>query len=242
MKQSEWFSDWFNTSYYHILYKDRDEEEAEFFIRNLISYIQPSKETEFLDLACGKGRHSIFLNSLGYKVWGCDLAEQSICCAENNENERLHFFVQDMRDPLPRNFDVVLNLFTSFGYFEDSEDNFKTFQSVAQRMNPGGLFVVDFLNAHKIREGLIPFETKIIDGIEFHITKHISNKRVIKTIDFQIEDERHEYAESVSLLEKSDFMDFAEKAGLQLKTEFGSYDLKPFQSHSERLILIFEKA
>ncbi|MCB0477005.1 MAG: class I SAM-dependent methyltransferase [Crocinitomicaceae bacterium] len=241
MKQSEWFSDWFNTSYYHILYKDRDDQEAEHFIRNLLDYLKPSKEDHFLDLACGKGRHSIYLNSLGYHVWGCDLADASIACAKESENERLHFFVQDMREPVSTKFDIVLNLFTSIGYFEDDQDNYKTFKSVAQCLNSGGLFVLDFLNAEQVNKELIPEEIKEIEGIQFHISKEIFNNQVYKKIRFEAEGEKREYCECVSLLKREDFMSYAQQAGLQLKAEFGNYDLHPFSNDSERLILIFEK-
>ena len=63
----EWFSNWFNSTYYHLLYKSRDFVEAENFINNLIDKYKFPKHNLFLDLACGKGRHSIFLNKKGYK-------------------------------------------------------------------------------------------------------------------------------------------------------------------------------
>lgn len=241
MEQNEWFSDWFNTTYYHILYKERDDSEAEHFISNLLQVLNPSKETKFLDLACGKGRHSIFLNSLGYKVWGCDLAEESIKAAREYENERLHFFVQDMREETSQHFDFILNLFTSIGYFDDREDNFKTFQAISSSLNTKGIFVLDFLNEEKVRNEIIPLQTKVIDGIHFEISKYLEDGKVVKKIEFEAEGKRHEYYERVDLLSKTDFLNFAEKADLKLIAEFGDYDLSPFHSDSDRLILIFQK-
>jgi SAM-dependent methyltransferase len=126
-----WFKEWFNTPYYHILYKDRDFVEAENFIRNLTQDLQLSKDAKIIDLACGKGRHSVFLQQLGYEVLGVDLSEESI---EHNkqfetsstETLKLTFEVHDMRNELYPNVssekvNAVFNLFTSFGYFDDDE-------------------------------------------------------------------------------------------------------------------------
>ncbi|MFN5878833.1 MAG: SAM-dependent methyltransferase, partial [Flavobacteriales bacterium] len=70
MSSKEWFADWFDTPYYHILYKNRNDEEAAHFIENLIEFIQLDLGSRVLDLACGKGRHSVTLNKLGYNVLG----------------------------------------------------------------------------------------------------------------------------------------------------------------------------
>ncbi len=73
-----WFAKWFDTKYYHILYKDRDYQEARMFIDNITSYLNLPEKAKVLDLACGKGRHSIYLNKLGFDVVGADLSENSI--------------------------------------------------------------------------------------------------------------------------------------------------------------------
>ena len=112
---SEWFGTWFDSEYYHLLYKDRDFTEAEAFVNKLVDYMQPTPEALIHDLACGKGRHSIHLNKLGLNVEGSDYSANSIKHAKEFENERLHFFEHDMRLAMPKKYDYVLNLFTSFG-------------------------------------------------------------------------------------------------------------------------------
>ena len=72
MEKSDWFTSWFNTSYYHTLYKDRNDEDAQLFMKNITSFLNLPKTNHILDLPCGKGRHAVFLNSLGYKVTGAD--------------------------------------------------------------------------------------------------------------------------------------------------------------------------
>ena len=70
---NNWFSSWFDSPYYHILYKERNFREAQIFIDNLTFYLNMDEGSKVLDLACGKGRHSIYLNQLGYDVLGVDL-------------------------------------------------------------------------------------------------------------------------------------------------------------------------
>ena len=73
-----WFAIWFNTPYYHLLYKNRNQSEAEHFIQNLLQQLKPSKEAVFLDVACGKGRHSKFIHQNGFNIHGIDLSSESI--------------------------------------------------------------------------------------------------------------------------------------------------------------------
>src|ERR1039458_8673099 len=127
----DWFATWFNTPYYHLLYGKRDTNEAAFFLDNLLNYLNLKKASRCWDLNCGKGRHAVYLHEKGYEVIGTDLSEESIKCAKQFESEDLHFYTHDMRNLLYANyFDVVFNLFTSFGYFKNNRDDEKVFQSV----------------------------------------------------------------------------------------------------------------
>jgi SAM-dependent methyltransferase len=242
-KNTEWFSDWFNSPYYHKLYNNRDYEEADFFVSNLISYLNLPTNATIWDLACGKGRYSIKLNKLGYSIVGTDLSRNSIKEANQFSNEKLDFFVHDMRTPFRINFfDAVFNLFTSIGYFDNEKDNFKVFESVYSSLKPNGVFVIDFFNAIRVKNCFVE-NTKIErDGTSFKITKSIKENRIIKRIEFEVNGKQEFYEEKVFLYQKGDFMNFAEKAGFKLKNCFGDYSMNPFnEENSERLILIFGK-
>lgn len=238
-----WFKDWFNTSYYHTLYGQRDENEAKLFINNLLNFLNPHDGAVFLDLACGKGRHSFDLSSHGYKVCGVDLSTESIAEAKKLANTHLEFDVHDMRKPYRlSHFDYVCNLFTSFGYFDEQNDNLLTLSAVFQELKPNGVFVQDFFNASKVQKNLIPYELKSIAGIDFEITKEIIDKRVIKTIRFTDQNEDFEFQEKVSLFDLEDFKAMYHKSGLDLLHVFGDYQLNAFDpENSDRLILIAHK-
>lgn len=241
-KNSEnWFSTWFDTPYYHILYKNRNDEEAQTFMDNITHYLNMPENGTILDLACGKGRHSIYLNKLGYQVTGVDLSENSIAIAKESSNETLQFKTHDMREPMNETFDAVFNLFTSFGYFDTHEDNIKTLKAIKESINEYGFGVIDFFNADFIIENLVAEETKEIDGITFNIKRSLENKKIIKEIRFEDKGESFFFTEKVSAFTLTDFEEMMEEAGIYLLEIFGDYKLRKFyKSQSERLILLFK--
>lgn len=241
LAEKNWYSSWFDTPYYHILYKDRNDEEAQEFMQNLVTFLDLPKKASILDLACGKGRHAVYLNQLGFDVTGVDLSENSISYARQFENDSLHFFTHCMCEPLERRFDAVFNLFTSLGYFEDEKDNLESIKAIKMELKPGGYGVIDFMNVEKVLNQLIPAEVKTVEGIDFHITRQLSKGYILKNIRFEDDDEEYSYTEKVKALTLEDFLGYFKKAGIQLLHVFGNYQLEKFDAeNSDRLILIFK--
>ena len=202
----DWFATWFNSPYYHTLYKDRDLQEAETFVDALVSYLDLPRGTHALDLACGKGRHSLHLRQKGFNVIGLDLSEASIAEAKLSEQDGLEFYEHDMRSLYWHEyFDLVVNLFTSFGYFHNKEDDQKTISSVADSLKQDGLFVLDFMNATKVKTNLVAYEEKTIDNVRFEITRVVENGVIIKRIHVIDGDVELDFEEQVDALELSDF-------------------------------------
>lgn len=239
----QWFEQWFNSPYYHLLYRHRDQGEAGAFIKNLVAFLKPEDDAHFLDLACGSGRHSLFLNKLGYKVSGADISTNNIEMAKNYEREGLDFMVHDMRNPLPGGpYDFILNLFTSFGYFEEDADQLKTLHSVKDGLTQKGMFVLDFLNAHKVIRELVPEEEQVHEGVQFKIKRYVQNGWLYKEIDITDGHERSHFREEVRVLTDKDFHGLFEQAGLKISNIFGDYQLHPYQPQtSDRLILCASK-
>lgn len=236
-----WFASWFDTPYYHILYKERDEAEAQHFMDNLTHYLNLPEDAKILDLACGKGRHSMYLNTLGFDVTGADLSENSIAEASAAANEKLHFKVHDMRIPFEEKFDAVFNLFTSFGYFENDEDNLTTLKAIHDSLSEYGFAVIDFMNTNYVINNLVPEEVKTVEGIDFHIKRYVKDHHIYKEIDFEDKGEKFHFTEKVKALTLSDFEQMMEEAGIYLLDVFGDYKLRKFyKNDSERLIMIFK--
>lgn len=240
-KNKAWYASWFDTPYYHILYKERDQDEAQLFIDNLTQYLNLEEDSKVLDLACGKGRHAIYLNSLGYDVIGADLSENSINAAKEFENDKLHFYVHDMREPWEEKFDAIFNLFTSFGYFCEQEDNVKTLKALHDSLSEFGLGVIDFMNVKKVMNNLVLEELKVIEGIEFHIKRRHEGGFIYKDINFLADGENHQYTEKVKALTLEDFEKMMAENDIYLLDVFGDYKLRKFvENESDRLIMIFK--
>ncbi|MBB4803248.1 SAM-dependent methyltransferase [Flavobacterium nitrogenifigens] len=236
-----WYSSWFDTPYYHILYKDRNYREAQIFMDNLTHYLNLPEKAKVLDLACGKGRHSIYLNQLGFDVLGADLSENSILEASKNSNETLHFKVHDMREPFEEKFDAIFNLFTSFGYFENDDDNLTTLKAIKESLSEYGFAVIDFMNVTNVIENLVPEEVKTVEDIDFHIKRYVEDGHIFKEIDFEDKGRKYHFTEKVKALTLKDFQDMMDEAGIFLLDIFGDYKLKKFhKTESERLIMIFK--
>ena len=238
-----WFAHWFDSPYYHTLYKNRDEKEAQHFIDNLIAHLQIKKDSKLIDIACGKGRHATYFNSLGLDVVGIDLSPNSIASAKKNENETLQFSVHDMREIYQKNhFDVVTNLFTSFGYFDNEKDEQRAINAMATNLKPEGVLIIDFMNAEKVITNLVANEQKIIDGITFNITRKTESNHIIKDIEILDKVIKQHFQEKVKALTLDDFSNFISKAGLKIIDIFGNYMLEGFDDiTSDRLILICKK-
>ncbi|WP_334057923.1 class I SAM-dependent DNA methyltransferase [Polaribacter sp. P097] len=239
MKTKEWFTDWFNTPYYHILYKDRNDADAQLFMTNITEFLALPKTTHILDLPCGKGRHSVYLNSLGYKVTGGDLAENSIAKAKVFENDTLKFKVHDMREPFNNSYDAIFNLFTSFGYFEDDKEDLLILENIKNGLKNKGYFVFDFLNVELVKRNLVVSETKIVEDITFNITREIKDGFIIKTINFFADDKHRSYTERVKYLDEAKIRAYFHKVGFTIENTFGDYHLNTFDvNNSNRLIFV----
>lgn len=240
MSKREWFGEWFDSPFYHILYQDRDHTEAMHFIDNVVEYLQPAPDARFLDLACGKGRHSIYLNEKGYDVTGLDLSPQNIEYARQYSNSRLRFVQHDMRQVyMTQSFDYVVNLFTSFGYFDTKEEHQAAICAVSKSLKSGGVFLLDFLNPYAVINELVPQEIKSSDGIDFHITRRFDGEFILKDIEFLHKGESYQYQEKVKAIRRVEFLDYFEKAGLKVIELFGNYDMAPYDKEkSDRLIFL----
>jgi SAM-dependent methyltransferase len=240
-----WFKDWFNSPYYHQLYFKRDKEEATKFINKLIEYLKPGKESLMLDIACGRGRHSRILASMGFDVTGIDLAVESIKEAKKYETENLHFFVHDMRLPFWINyFDYAFNFFTSFGYFNTRREHDNSIRTIAQSIKPGGIFVLDYLNAHYAEDHLVHKSELKIDDITYFITKWFDENHFYKKIIVEDDGLKKpiEHQEKVAKFSLGDFTEMLAYHQLQVQEVFGDYNFNSYHvKNSPRMVIISKK-
>ncbi|GAB4378246.1 MAG: class I SAM-dependent methyltransferase [Salibacteraceae bacterium] len=237
----QWFETWFDSPYYHKLYRHRDETEARQFIDALLRFLQPLRGASFLDVACGKGRHARYLASLGYDVTGVDLSKRNIEYAKRFETDNLKFFIRDIRQPLEvGTFDCVLNLFTSFGYFDTVQEHDDALRNMCACLNPGGRFVLDFMNVAYVKKHLVKSEKVRVGEVDFHISRSFDPPFITKSIKVVHDSEQKTFTERVYAFTRDDLTEMLHKAGLRVLNCFGNYSLQPFDDDQPRVIIIAE--
>lgn len=245
MAPRPWFKEWFNSPYYHLLYTGRNEQEAADFIDALLGYLQPTPGCRMLDVACGRGRHSRYLEARGFDVTGIDLSPNSIAYAKAFEGERLHFYQHDMRLPFwIRYFDYAFNFFTSFGYFNTRREHDNALRTMAQSLTGQGILVLDYLNVRYWENNLQHRMEREQDGVLFHITKWMDETHFYKKIEIEDEQLDHplEFCEKIAKFSLGDFTEMLAFQGLQVKDVFGDYRLGPYRpTESPRLVVVAQK-
>lgn len=244
-QENEWYKDWFNSPYYHMLYENRDETEAATFIDRLIAYLHPKPGARMLDIACGKGRHSIQLANKGYAVTGIDISPSSILEASSTQSDNPEFFIHDMRHAFRINYyDYAFNFFTSFGYFDTYRDHLNAIRSMTLSLKKDGHFILDYLNPAYVMQHLESYSEIKKDQIIFRIERSYNQQYFYKKISIRLpyESPPLTFTEKVANLNLNSFTEMFAMNGLSLEEVFGDYTLSPFMQHdSPRMIMIFRK-
>ena len=246
MPNETWFKDWFSSPYYHMLYQNRDDDEAFDFIKKLIDHLQPLPQSLMLDVACGKGRHSKALAEMGFDVTGIDISASSIIEAKESEHDTLQFFQHDMRLPFWINyFDYAFNFFTSFGYFKTRREHDNAIRTIAQSLKPKGIFVIDYLNVHYAEDHPEKIINKTVNDILFHISKWHDEQHFFKQIqitDPSTKSLKHLYTEKVAKFSLGDFTEMLAYQNIQVQEVYGDYQLGRYDVlESPRMIIVAQK-
>jgi len=241
--QKEWFEEWFDSPYYPLLYSNRNYSEAELFLSGLINVLELKPTDNIIDLACGRGRHSVFLNKKGFNVTGVDLSVQSIKEAQTFQNKNLHFKVADLRAlQLNQKYNIALNLFTSFGYFDCLNTNLLVLKNIHRLLLPNGILVIDFFNLHTTLKGLVQHEEKLISNVKFTINRNLQLGNIVKQILVEHNGYRHIFYEKVQALDLNDFEMCLGNSGFKIMKIYGNYLLESYHKESSsRLIIIAQK-
>ncbi|MDV2886709.1 class I SAM-dependent methyltransferase [Alkalihalophilus pseudofirmus] len=238
-----WYKEHFNEDYLRI-YKHRNDNLAHQELTQLMKFVPVVQGQSLLDLCCGNGRHSRWFAKQGFRVTGVDLSPVLLGEARKGEHaEDIHYVRSDMRDlSYKDNFDLVVNLFTSFGYFKEDEQNKKVLQNAYDALKLNGYFVFDYLNPSFLENNLVPFSKDIIDDLSILQYRMIVNNTVVKKIKVEDNGALREYEERVKLYERATLDVMLKEAGFTIIHTFGDYDGSEFQSReSSRLIYICQK-
>lgn len=141
----DWWRSYFDGAYLREFGKWMDPVEDRAQVARLLDVLALPAGARLLDLACGQGRHAHLLAEAGFDVTGFDYSRELLKRAKaRGTGPSLRYHRGDMRRlPLRwrRRFDAVVNLFTSFGFFDDPADDAAVLKGVARVLKPGGVFV-----------------------------------------------------------------------------------------------------
>ena len=238
-QEKPWYVEWFDENYLEV-YRHRNTEDAQKQVQLIIDTLKLPKQSKILDLGCGEGRYTAVLKDRGYRVLGLDLSKTLIKYGKKNDPQ-LNLAVGDMRY-IPGRFDLILSLFTSFGYFEKDEENERVVRSVYQSLDRGGIYWLDFLNAGYVQKNLVPESTSCLPpGINVLEKRKITGGRIIKDIYFKKSGTEKCYRESVRLFTPQELENMFQENGFRVEHCFGDYNGNPCTPDSERTILVGKK-
>lgn len=237
----DWFKDWFDEDYL-ALYSNRDEAEAELAVATSLRLAPELATGPVLDLACGAGRHLDWLRRTNPDAFGLDLSPSLLRAAP--AQLRGHLLRGDMRH-LPIKAGCLAGIclwFTPFGYFSDS-NNRKLLHHLAALLQPGGVVLMDYLNAAHLRENLVLEDVEEHSGMRVHNRRILEGNRIVKRMSIEYLDSgaSREVMESVRLYEPQELTAIAGEAGLRLRVECGDYSGRAFLPDSPRWLALFDR-
>ena len=241
----DWYEKWFGKEYV-LVYQHRNESEAKQQVSFLLNHINISQEAKILDLCCGNGRHSIELKKLGYDVLGVDLSSELLDIARSKASENdldLKLYRCDMREiPYEDEFDLIVQFFTSFGYFETDAENQKVLSAISKALKKEGQFMIDYMNPDYVASNLVEKDEKqVSDDIKLIQERWIENFRVNKKITMIKNGETSYYNESVRMYALQEIKAMLDQVGLRLNHTYGDFDGSEYNKDSSRMILVGNK-
>ncbi len=240
-----WYKDWFNSENYLKVYSHRDESEAEKLVELIVQTFSIKSDSKILDMACGSGRHAVIFAKKGFDVTAVDLSQRLMSEAKENaiQNDvKIDFVLSDILDfETTKRFNLALNLFTSFGYFDNDEENFRVILKAYDLLMDGGYFVIDYFNKNYLLKNLIPTSVFSENGLRITQKRSIQENRVVKNISIDNNGLVEEFYESVRLYSYDELIAYIKKAGFTILKEYGDYYGNNFNKESSPRLIIFAK-
>jgi len=230
-----------------ILFDEQRQSNAELEFRNVARLLNLVKGERILDLCCGTGRHSLEAARQGFNIVGIDRTASFIEKANQiamDRNLEVDFLVADMKEYCqPDNFDIVINLFGSFGYFEDPEDDRQVVKNMYTSLRAGGRFLIETkgkeiaVRDFQEREWFEHGDTIIVaERKPTHDWSRIETRWIVIKGDHQFEHtvsvRSYSAAELTSLLAESGFVNIK---------VYGNLEGRVYDQEAERLVVVGTK-
>ncbi len=213
-------------------------------VEKIIQLLDIKPDSVILDLCCGPGRHSLEFAKRGHQVTGIDSTQKYLTEArENTQNQglKIDFVHSDMRDYCnPDHFDIVLNLFTSFGYFKDQSDDKKVLKNIYKSLKEKGKVIIELFGkeilAHHFRErdwyeeqGILFLEERKLSDDWGWLTN-----RWIKVT----ENKKEEFIITHRLYSGIELSTLLKNLGFKEVKIYGSIEGIPYNQNAKRLVVV----
>ncbi|MCS6937133.1 MAG: class I SAM-dependent methyltransferase [Candidatus Bipolaricaulota bacterium] len=243
----EWWQSFFDETTGQIMFYEEAWQRAEQSCDALVSLLGLQPGAKILDLACGPGRFAIPLARRSFRVVGLDICEIYLEQARAKAKEhglQIEFVHGDMRAiPFESEFDAVINLFTSFGYFEREEDHLQVLKEVRKSLKPGGRFLLELQN----RDWLIKhFQARdwaerpgclVLEERKLNLERsRVESRWIVLT-----EAERKEYTLSLRVFTLAELLELFAQAGLKVLGYYSNLRGEPWSLEANRLALLAER-
>lgn len=214
-------------------------------VDQVLALLELSTPAHILDLCCGPGRHSVELARRGFRVTGVDRTAAFIASASKLASEAgmdVEWVVQDARTfERERTFDAVVNLFTSFGYFDDPEQERAMLRHAYRSLRPGGRLIIDVMGKEVLARRFTPADTRELpDGslfVELRTVRPgwewIDSKWILMS-----EGQRFERIVSVKTYSAAELSALLREAGFDDLRICGSLAGTPYDDTAQRLVIL----
>jgi SAM-dependent methyltransferase len=212
-------------------------------VNKILALVKIPPKTRVLDLCCGVGRHSLELARRGFSVTGVDRTQSYLEQARQQAKQEglsIEFVREDMRHSRrPDTFDLVINMFTSFGYFEDQEDDRKVARNIYDSLKPGGVLLMEMSGKEIVAREFREHDWHEIDGVYWlEERKVIDNwKQMLNRWIMFKDGKRYEHTVCSRMYSATELRAVLKEAGFQKMNVYGGLDGRPYDGMAARLVV-----
>lgn len=245
MSQHSINNDWFTEAFdalYPIVYSHRSIDAAAPEVHFAAQVLGIRDGSRLLDLCCGTGRHIHHLSKFRASLYGLDYSAELLRKAQELVGDRASLVRGDMRTiPFVDSFDVIVNFFTSFGYFLDMDENLAVLHGIKSALKPGGRLFMDHINMQAVRTTLQPHSQRAVGHYAIDEKRWIDDntQRVNKRTRITgPHGDMQEISESVRLFRPDEISGYMAEAGLHVEAIYGDYEGNALTAEAPRMILV----
>ena len=240
--QTPWYDSAFQRDYLHV-YAHRNQAAARAEVQFILDNTPAPSRTRILDIACGAGRHLIWLCKSAQLAVGVDRSAELLAEAARSLPDDVLLVRADMRAlPFQDQFTCATLLFTSLGYFPTDRENLATIVQAAHALQRGGVFWLDYLNESQVRSTLQPFSKSTAGSLVIEQRRRITpDDRVEKEVEITGQDGQRRHTESVKLYSRHQIEQMFAQASLEITAIWGDFQGAEHSPDSPRLIIMGHK-